>query len=174
MRARICTREAKVCTGAVPATRNGPAATSTGTAPSRMSVPGGPLPLFGVSRDLSRADDVNEPRYRDEIDHRSNDHRKQPGGCYLPPSTHHSPLSVARGSEPVGALGRRKTGRSPRGRHYATSQFARNKKVILPDHVPVTTRSGALHLRPKRGNAGARAGSAGRHAALIRGGERRW
>jgi len=81
-----------------------PAATSTGTAPSRMSVPGGPLLLFGVSRDLSRADDVNEPRYRDEIDHRSNDHRKQPGGCYLPPSTHHSPLSVARGSEPVGPL----------------------------------------------------------------------
>jgi hypothetical protein len=42
----------------------------------------------------------------------------------------------------------RKTGRAPRARHYATSQLARNKKLIPPDHVPVTTQSGALHLTP--------------------------
>jgi hypothetical protein len=70
---------------------------------SDLSVTGGPPLLFGVSRDLSRADDVDEPRHRDEIDHRSNDHRKQPGGSYLPPSTHHSPLS-SRGAASLSAL----------------------------------------------------------------------
>jgi hypothetical protein len=109
--------------------------------------------LFGVSRDLCGAHDIDEPRHWNEVDHRSNGYCQQPGTRYLPawiPSAHHSPLSVARGSEPVGAIGRRKTGRSPRARHYATSHLARNKKLPPPDHVPVTTRSGALHLTPSK------------------------
>jgi hypothetical protein len=63
--------------------------------------------LFGVSRDLRGAHDINEPRHRNEVDHCRNGYCQQPGARYLPawiPSAHHSPLSVARGSEPVGAM----------------------------------------------------------------------
>jgi hypothetical protein len=96
---------------------------------------------LGVSRDRGGlvAQAINEPRHWDEIDRGSNGHRQQPGGCHLPPGiprTHHDPLSVARGSEPVDALGWRETGRSPRNRDYDTSQLARNKKLIAARSRP--------------------------------------
>ena len=92
-----------------------------------------PPPLFGVGRDLCRAHDINEPFHRDEVNRGGDGHGQQPGGRYLPawiPRTHHYPLVGRAGQRACRPDWSAKNRGAHRARHYGTSQFARNKKLI--------------------------------------------